>query len=1387
MPEHDAAPALCSAAASLKRDLPSDADDPPPFLTGGGEMGRLIRSMDWSTTSLGPIARWPQSLRTTISICLVSDLPICVIWGPDLVQVYNDAYRVICGDKHPRSMGQNFADCWKEAWPVIGEAHDSARAGDAAFLQSQHIFLERHGFVEECFFTFSFSPIRDEGGRVGGLFHPVIEMTNQMLGERRTRALCDLTANTSHAKSVDEALALAARTVAGYAFDLPFALFYALEPVDNMARLVGVAGLDADKLDAMQTVSLAAGVHAAWPMAEVLRTGIAMPVDDCGQPLLERASGRYAKPPGAALVLPITRPGADRPSAILVAGISPKLALNEAYRSFYDLLVAGVASAVANAGAIDDDRRRAKALAEMDRAKNVFFSNVSHEFRTPLTLLLGPAEDALASSDEPLPARQRERFEVIHRNGLRLQRLVNRLLDFSRIEAGRERAAFQPTALTESTTDLASNFRSACEKAGLELRVDCEPLAEPVFVDRAMWEKVVLNLISNAFKFTFQGHIAVTLRQRGAAAVLCVQDTGTGVPAADVALLFDRFHRVESARGRTHEGSGIGLALVQELVKLHGGAITVESVVAQGTNVTVLIPLGSRHLPADQINPERGAAQETLGARPFVEEAMRWLHSADQGGPAGPPVPELGGLASSVATAPAWPDDDRPLVLVADDNADMRQFIVRLLAGHFRTVAVADGQAALEAALQRPPDLVLTDVMMPRLDGFGLLHALRADPRTRHVPVIMLSARAGEDCRIEGLQEGADDCLAKPFSARELLARVTTHLHLARMRMEAGETVRLSEERFRALVGATSDVIYRMNADWSEMRHLEGRTFIASTHEPSRAWLLNYIPVDDPQRVVDAIEAAIRVKGVFELEHRVTRVDGTPGWTFSRAVPMLDSSGAIKEWFGAASNVTSRKQAEAAIRAQESRTYRILESITDGFFALDHGWRFIYVNAAGERFLDRATPGDLVGKCLWDEYPGTVGSEFERVYRSVATSGVGESFTAHYPNLDRWYQVTAYPAPDGLSVYFRDVTSQQRIEAQLHSSEERRRLALDAAQLGTWHLDVQTGSMQSDARFRAIWGTSQEHASYSQHFTDIHPDDRAAVQGAVDAATRLESPVPYAVEYRVLQANGSWHWVQANGRLTINDTDESRQVRSFDGTRADITARKEGEQERERLVASLRERDQRKDEFLATLAHELRNPLAPIRTGLHVMRLSTPDSAANEPIRAMMERQLGQMVRLIDDLMDLSRINRGTINLQLATGAAGSGAGDRAGHRGQPAGHRPGRACTGSGAARRADSCGRRPHSADSSVLEPARQRRQVHRARRPDLAHREPLGQRCRRIGVRQRHRHPGAHACARVRNVHPGRSHAETLVQRPGRRAFDRPTPGPYAWGVGPGPQPW
>jgi len=203
---------------------------------------------------------------------------------------------------------------------------------------------------------------------------------------------------------------------------------------------------------------------------------------------------------------------------------------------------------------------------------------------------------------------------------------------------------------------------------------------------------------------------------------------------------------------------------------------------------------------------------------------------------------------------------------------------------------------------------------MPEMDGFALLREIRADPLLRDISVVLLSARAGEESRVEGLDAGADDYLVKPFSARELIARVSANLELARVRSEATAALRQSEERYRALVTASSYVVYRMNADWTQMLRLEGQGFMADTKRPSRDWLREYIDPDDQPIVEAAIKQAIAAKNMFELEHPVKRVDGTFGWTHSRAVPLLDQDGDILEWFGAASDVTDRKRAELALR-----------------------------------------------------------------------------------------------------------------------------------------------------------------------------------------------------------------------------------------------------------------------------------------------------------------------------------------------------------------------------------------------------------------------------------------------------------------------------------------
>ncbi len=308
-----------------------------------------------------------------------------------------------------------------------------------------------------------------------------------------------------------------------------------------------------------------AAAASPWPFAEALSALHIVEVGGVRSLFHGDPCGPYEEAPDRAFVVPIVVPSAARVPAVVVVGASSRLPMNDVYRGFYPLLGVTIANALATVRAREDERRRAEALAEIDRAKTAFFSNVSHEFRTPLTLMLGPLEQALAHS--AIAGEERQQLTIAHRNGLHLLKLVKSLLDFSRVEAGRAQARYEPTDLSAFTAELASNFRSACERAGLALVVDCPPLSEPVHVDHEMWEKIVLNLVSNAFKFTFEGEIAVAVRSEDGQAVLRVRDTGIGIPQGELTRAFERFHRVENARGRTHEGIGIGLALVQELVK----------------------------------------------------------------------------------------------------------------------------------------------------------------------------------------------------------------------------------------------------------------------------------------------------------------------------------------------------------------------------------------------------------------------------------------------------------------------------------------------------------------------------------------------------------------------------------------------------------------------------------------------------------------------------------------------------------------------------------------------------------------------------------------------------------------------------------------------------
>ncbi|WNV86191.1 SpoIIE family protein phosphatase [Umezawaea sp. Da 62-37] len=737
------------------------------------EVGPDLAAVEWTTTPLGPPADWPQSLRTAVSILLSSRFPMWMAWGPQLTFFCNAAYRRdTLGSKYPWALGRPAHEVWSEIWGDIGPRIDNVlTTGRATWDQALLLFLERSGYTEESYHTFSYSPLRDDAGTVVGMLCVVSEDTERVIGERRMTTLRDLGSDPSVVRTEQETLAFARRQMDRNPRDLPFTSAY-LFGEDGTARLAGTTGITAEHPSAPAELP-ADDTGAVWPVAALAR-GESVLVDLDGPAFAGLPEGDWPRPPVQALVVPLQQQG-GAPYGFLVAGLNRYRQLDEAYRGFVDLVAGHVSAGIASARSYQAQQRRAEELAELDRAKTAFFSNISHEFRTPLTLIMGPVaelRDRLAGTDPRASAE----LEVVHRNGLRLGKLVNTLLDFSRIEAGRMQARYEPVDLAAVTAELASVFRSAIDTAGLALEVDCPPLPEPVRVDLGMWEKVVLNLLSNALKFTFEGSIRVSVRTGDGEAVVTVADTGIGVPAEEMPRLFERFHRIENARSRSNEGSGIGLALVQELVGLHGGTITADSAEGRGTRFTIRVPFGSAHLPADALAEVPVSTAVSTTADPYVQEALRWL-PAERRGAALADVTAPDGVPA--ASDPAV----RATVLVADDNADMREYLSRLLSdAGYEIRSAVDGVDALEVIRTEVPDLVVSDVMMPRLDGLSLVAALRADPRTAAVPVLLLSARAGQEASIEGLQAGADDYLVKPFAAAELLARVRANVELSRLR-----------------------------------------------------------------------------------------------------------------------------------------------------------------------------------------------------------------------------------------------------------------------------------------------------------------------------------------------------------------------------------------------------------------------------------------------------------------------------------------------------------------------------------------------------------------------------------------------------------------------------
>ncbi|SKB82114.1 ATP-binding protein [Dyadobacter psychrophilus] len=784
------------------------------FLAGGGEMGERIRQYDWDSTNLGNPEQWPQSLKTCVRIMLSSKQPIWIGWGDQLIKLYNDAYIDIVRGKHPIALGQPASVVWKDIWKDIEPLLSRAMQKDeGTYVESQLLIMERSGFPEETYYTFSYTPVLGADGLPSGIICYNTADTDRIINERALKTMQQLD-TVAHKKTEEEVYAQATKALSSNTRDFPFSLVYKIKHDGTNAEIVSCSGFTNKPADGK--VDLNSGGAVGSGILRAIHENRIIESDMDGQ-WPEVPQGAWDIPPRVFVDIPIKSANRQFPLAVLTVGLNPYRKFDDAYRNFIQVIADQIALGVNNALAYEEERKRAEALEALDKAKTLFFTNISHEFRTPLMLILGPLEALLNKPDIALTAEERQNIEVTHRNALRLLKLVNSLLDFSRIESGRHLANFVLTDLATYTRNLSANFRSVIEKADLQLHVNTADHIPPVYLDRQMWEKVVFNLLSNAFKYTLEGAITVDLSTHNENAVLTVRDTGVGIPESELPHMFERFHRVQNTAGRTYEGTGIGLSLIKELIQLHQGTIQVESVEGKGSCFTVSIPLGKGHLPVTQIF-EDDASLEIAGSNVFLQEAaalvgkQAFLQNRTDG-------------ERSIV-----PDDANELVLIVDDNADMRQHIQSLIATKYRTITATNGLDALDKIGRYKPTLVLSDIMMPEVDGIELLKRVKANPETAQVPVILVTARAGEDSKIEGYDIGADDYLVKPFSANEMLARIKAQVKMHNARKKIFEDQKLFTEELEQKVQQRTQDLVKAN------KELESFNYVAShdLQEPLR-------------------------------------------------------------------------------------------------------------------------------------------------------------------------------------------------------------------------------------------------------------------------------------------------------------------------------------------------------------------------------------------------------------------------------------------------------------------------------------------------------------------------------------------------------------------------
>ena len=1161
----------------------------PEFLMGGGELGQMIRDYDWSKTSLGPVDEWPQSLRTCIRIMLTSRQPIWIGWGKELIKFYNDPYKAIVGGKHPWALGTQASVVWKDIWKEIGPMLSKVMDKDeGTYVESQLLIMERNGYPEETYYTFSYTPIPGDDGKTAGMFCANTDDTDRIISERQLLTLTLLAKRLSECKSNNEIIKNAIDTLYENQYDFPFVLFRIIE--DKKAKLVYSSPLEESKAFVPLEVSLENDNLIAPVIKKAIEKENIAVFEGLVEKLGNMPKGAWDISPDKAIVIPIMQSGVKEPFGILIVGLNPFRLLDEKYKAFFNLVADQISTTLADVHAWEVEMKRSEALAEIDRTKTTFFSNISHEFRTPLTLLLGPIEDAL--NDPSINEENRYRMDVAFRNAIRMQKLVNTLLEFSRIEAGRLEGQFSPVDLCQITKDLTSSFRSAVEKAGMELQFNCKPLESVVYVDMEMWERIVLNLISNAFKYTREGKISVFIQQVNDHIELVVSDTGIGIPKEHIDKIFDRFHRIENSHGRSQEGTGIGLAMVKELVKLHHGKITVSSTEGKGSVFTVSIPTGKDHLPVNKIVEKVRSILSSKNVDTYIQEAEKWDIDLFENG-----YPGIDGMDNF--TIPENGNPDKPKIILADDNADMRNYVKNLLSHQYHVITAFNGNDALQKMKQSKPELLISDIMMPVMDGFELLTEVRKHPDLKSIPVIFLSARAGEESKVEGLDAGADDYLVKPFSARELIVRVNNLIRINHVRRET------EQEFYQLFMQAPAIINVFRGPDFRYiLYHPSNKKFLGDKDFTGMS-LKEALPELEGQGIFEMLNEVLHEGKTIYQNERLVRFKNKEGELEDHYFnfiyqPWYDLKGKIQGVLNFAIDVTETVSIRKKVEESEAYFRRMIDTIPATIWITDAHGIFTYFNKSFQEFTGQPVEQSLGDGWFYSIHPEDE-SYARRIFKQATISKTPFHFLlrVHYKNDQyRWMLSNGRPRFDkegrfeGLIGSLIDVHEQKLAEEKIRESEVQFRTLTETLPQLIWVTDPDGKQLYASSRWKEFTG---REPSTDEWLRTVHPDE---LESLMDKwKNSLMTGENYKIEVRLKSKTGEYRWFYGGGEPVKN---EESKIISWIGSFTDISEQKEIEKNLEGVVNNRTQELQRSNEDLQQFAHvashDLKEPLRKIKT-----------------------------------------------------------------------------------------------------------------------------------------------------------------------------------------------